>query len=95
MNLKSAKTLGIVALGGYGFFAVDHFHRAILEHSYHVALVGLGVWAVCAWSAKSQKDNAENERTITQILNRRPLIEKQPAECSHTINLKQPEHVSR
>lgn len=91
MNLKTLKTPALVFMAGYGFFYVDHFHKAILNHGYHLALVAGAVYVVLMINAKASARNEEQEKTISEILNRKPMIQQQAVEESHTINLGQPQ----
>lgn len=88
MNLKTLKTPALVFMAGYGFFYVDHFHKAILNHGYHLALVAGAVYVVLMINAKASARNEEQEKTISEILNRKAIT---AAPVDHTINVAQPQ----
>lgn len=81
MNIQSIKTPALLFMAGYFFFMADHWHKAILNHGYHLALVALAVWVVIMLTRKQTQSAAQP-----------PLISAEPQE-QHTINLKQPEAV--
>lgn len=72
MNIQQYKTPAILFASGGAFFYFEHFHRAILEHGYHVGLVAAGVGLACAInsharrSSEAQKSNEVHNHTPRQ-----------------------------
>lgn len=87
MNLTNLKTPALIFLAGYFFFMIDHYHKAILNHAYALALVVAAVFITLQLQLKAKKD-----LTVSQRLNR-PMIA--PAQEQQTINVGQAEKVAR
>lgn len=84
MNIKG---MALVFMAGYFFFAVDHFHRSILNHGYHLALVALAVWVVLMIT------NKQKQQITQSAAAQPPLLSAEPGEDTHTINVGQTKKV--
>lgn len=90
MNLKKLQIPAAIFMAGYTFQYVDHFHRAILNHGYTLAILMLAVFGTL-WAA----NKLGIKRADTHIdLDFRPvrnvhLIEHEPVEQSHVLKTEQ------
>lgn len=86
MNLDKLKTPALFFFAGYGFFMLDHWHKSIMNHTYHIALLAFGMFVVYQLLQRKSTTQAETAQP--------PLIQQDPAQTSHTLDIKQPNHVS-
>jgi hypothetical protein len=94
MNLNQLKTPALFFFAGYGFFMIDHWHKSIMNHTYHIALIAFGMFVVHQLLSRKQSNNtpAQTGASSLKDVDLPPMITQQNTQ-GKTIRLKEKQEI--